>query len=282
MKDVICIKRGKLRKKIVVTVIFWLLAAIALFPFLWMISSSFKAETQIFKYPIEWIPKNGSLRNYKLVWQGSNSFIKYYKNSLIITLLTVVGSVVINTMAGYAFARIKFKHRNALFLLYIATMMVPTQVTLIPRYMIFHFTGLLDSLSCLILPGMFRVLCVFLMRQAFMQIPFDYSEAATIDGASEWTIFTKAILPLATHSVVTTVILVFTSSWNDYDNPLIFITKEKLYPITLGLNNFKDELGIQYGPLMAASLSSMIVLIVVFIIGQKTFIDGLTSGGIKG
>lgn len=268
--------------KIVRTVLLWMLALVALFPFLWMITSSFKAETQIFKYPIDWIPKHGTLRNYKLVWQGSKSFINYYRNSVVITFFTVLGSVAVSTMAGYAFGRIRFTGRDTLFLLYIATMMVPTQVTLIPRYMIFHFAGMLDTFSCLILPGIFRVLNVFLMRQSFMQIPYDFTEAARIDGASEWQIFMRAILPMAKPAMATTAILSFVASWNDYDNPLIFLSKERLFPITLGLNNFKDEMGIQYGPLMAASISSMIVLIVVFLIGQKTFIEGLTSGGVKG
>lgn len=281
-ESLVSLKRKKQVKKIINSAIFWAIALIVLFPFIWMLSSSLKPETEIFKYPFKLITEKSSLRNYRLVWTGKNSFIKYYKNSVIITFLTVLGSVVFNTMAGYAFARINFRFRNQLFLLYIATMMVPTQVTLIPRYMLFHFAGLLDTHASLILPGIFKVLCVFLMRQSFMQIPFDYTEAARIDGASEWTIFTKAILPMATPSLVTTIILVFTSTWNDYDNPLIFLTSEKLYPITLGLNHFKDELGIQYGPLMAASLTSMIVLIIVFVIGQKTFIEGLTSGGVKG
>lgn len=274
--------RVKLVKRITITAVMWFVGILMMFPLLWMVSSSFKIEADIFKFPIEWIPSNGTLNNYAQVWAGKYDFFRYYGNSILVTALTVLFSLLVNTTAGYAFGRIRFKGRDALFLVYLSAMMIPQQVTLIPRYMIFNTMGILDSHFCLILPGMFRVICVFLMRQFFMQIPYDYTEAARIDGAKELTIFTRVILPMARPALVTTIILVFTWSWNDYEDPLIFLISEKLFTLPLGLNHFKDELGTQYGPLMAASFSSSILLLIVFLCGQKTFIEGLTSGGVKG
>ena len=264
------------------TIAMWIVGLAMAFPLLWMVSSSFKVEAEIFKFPIEWIPSAPTMQNYAQVWTGKYDFFNYYWNSIYVTGATVILATIINTTAGYAFGRINFKGRDGIFLVYLCAMMIPQQVTLIPRYMIFNTLGMLDTHLALILPGMFRVLCVFLMRQFFMQIPYDYTEAARIDGANEFTIFSRVILPMAKPALMTTIILVFTWSWNDYEDPLIFLISEKLFTLPLGLNHFKDELGTQYGPLMAASFSSMLLLVVVFLCGQKTFIEGLTSGGVKG
>lgn len=269
-------------KRIAITGVMWAAGLLMIFPLLWMVSTSFKIDAEVFKFPIEWIPKNGTLKNFQQVWLGKYNFFRYYGNSILVTSVTVLLSVLVNTTAGYAFGRIRFKGKDALFLVYLSAMMIPQQVTLIPRYMIFHYVGILDSHLSLILPGMFRVICVFLMRQFFMQIPYDYTEAARIDGARELNIFTRVILPMAKPALITTIILVFTWSWNDYEDPLIFLISEKKFTLPLGLNHFKDELGIQYGPLMAASLSSILPIIVVFLCGQRAFIEGLTSGGVKG
>lgn len=274
--------KRKLIGRIVLTVVMAFLGIVMISPILWMISTSFKMPLDIFTFPVEWIPKNITFANYEKVWGGSYEFWRYYLNSLWVTVLTITGAVFVNTLAGYAFARLNFKGRDVIFLVYLSALMIPNQVTLIPKYFLFHLTGLLNTHTALILPGIFQVLCVFLMRQFFMQVPFDYTEAARIDGAGEFMIFSKVIMPLAKPALVTTIIMVFTWTWNDYENPLIFLTSEKYYTLPLGLNHFVEEMGTQYGPLMAASMSSILLILVVFLIGQRWFIEGLTNGGVKG
>lgn len=269
-------------KTVLLTAIMAALGMITILPFLWMLSSSFKIASEIFSFPIEWIPRNGTLANYETVWNSVYPFGMYYWNSFYITVITLAGALLVNTMAGYAFARIEFKGRNALFLLYLSALMIPNQVTLIPKFFIFNIAGMLDTHLALILPGIFQVFCVFLMRQFFMQIPFDYTEAAKIDGANEATTFIKIILPMAKPAMITCVILIFTWTWNDYENPLIFLTSKDLYTLTLGLNHFVEEMGTAYGPLMAASLSSIVLIVIIFLAGQRYFVEGLTSGGVKG
>lgn len=269
-------------KHAVFTGMMYILALLMILPVFWMISASFKKPLDIFQFPIEWIPKSGTLDNYIEVWLGDYPFGLYYLNSLIVTVLTVIGVLGISSLAGYAFSRLIFFGRDKIFITYLAALMIPTQVTLIPKFIIFKYIGLLDSLQALILPGIFQVICVFLMRQFFMQIPMEYNEAAKIDGANEFTTFSRIILPMAKPALMTLTILVFNGSWNDYENPLIFITSQKFYTLPLGLNHFVEEYGMRFGPMMAASFSSVILIVIVFIAGQKYFIEGLTAGGIKG
>lgn len=277
-------KREALKRipNFVLTTFMYALAVLMLVPLIWMISTSFKQPMEIFSYPVNWIPKVITLDNYEEVWFGIYPFYTYYTNSLFVTLTTVMGAILFNSLAGYAFARVRFAGRDKIFVLYLAALMIPNQVTLVPKFLMFKSIGILDSHLALILPGIFQVLCVFLLRQFFLQIPFDFTEAALIDGAGEITTCFKVIMPLAKPAIVTLIVLTFTYSWNDYENPLIFLTSKNLYTLPLGLNHFVDEAGTRYGPMMAASVSSIILIIIIFLAGQKYFIEGLTSGGVKG
>jgi multiple sugar transport system permease protein len=268
--------------KISLTLILTLLGIIMVLPYLWMISSSFKVTSEIFKFPIEWIPKELNLDNYRGVWTGANSFSQYYMNSIKITAITVIGCVITSSMAGYAFAKIRFKGRDGLFLLYIATMIIPSQVLLVPRFITFNWMGLIDTHAAIVLPGIFTVFGTFLMRQFFSTIPNELLEAAQIDGSSVFRTFWQICLPLTKPALVTLVILTFTWHWNEYENPLIFLRSKELYTIPLGLTNYMDENSTDYAMIMTASVSALLPLVIVVLICQKWFVEGVASTGLKG
>jgi multiple sugar transport system permease protein len=231
---------------------------------------------------MSWIPRVWTFESYMKVFGGKYPFHLYYLNTISITFFTILGSTIVSSLAAYGFSRLKFPGRDKIFLLYLSAIMVPTQVTLIPRFILFNWMGLINNHLSLILPGVFNVFCIFLLRQFYIQIPFDLSEAAIVDGASEFKIWYKIILPLTKPALVTVIILQFTWTWNDYENPLIFLTDKRLFTLLIGLNNFIDEFGQDYGPMMAASVVSLIPAAVIFMAGQKYFIQGVISSGIKG
>lgn len=268
--------------RVVGSILMGLLSIVWITPFLWMLSTAFKRHNEIFKYPVEWIPESPIWNNFAEVWFGRYPFQVYYLNSLLVTFLTVIGAVLVSSLAAYGFARLEFPGKNAIFLMFLATMMIPTQVTLIPRFVLFNMIGILDSIWALVLPGIFNVFCTFLMRQFYLQIPFAFSEAAHIDGAGELRIWFQIIMPLTKPALVTMVVLIFTWTWNDYENPLIFLTSKNLFTIPLGLNNFIDEYGTQFGPMMAAATCSLLPMFIIFLFGQRYFVEGVASSGVKG
>lgn len=252
-------------------------------PLLWMVSTSFKVEADVFNFPIEWIPRrNNGFKNYAEVWAGSVPFAQYYLNSIKVTVLSVVSSVLIGALAAYGFSRIQFKGRDTLFLLYLATMAIPEQVTLVPRFIIFKEMGLFDTHLCLVMNTAFSVLSVFMLRQFMMTVPQELTDAAKIDGAGHLRILFRIILPVAKSSIATFAILKFVWTWNDYQGPLVFLTNPKLYTIQLGVKMFSDAFGDFYSLMMAAAVSAILPLILVFIFGQKYIIAGLISGSVKG
>lgn len=251
-------------------------------PFLWMISASLKREAEVFMYPIRWIPEVFRFDNYKEVWTGSNPFGVFYLNSIKVAVLSVVGQVITSSMAAYAFARIPFRGRQAIFMLYLATMMIPQQVTLVPRFMLFDWLGMINTHKAVILPSIFLVFGVFMLRQFFLSIPFELSESATIDGAGEIRIWWQIIMPLAMPAISSLCILSFVWEWNEYLNPLIFLRDKSLFTIPLGLDYFMDEVGTQYSLMMAAAVSATLPLVLVYFAGQKFFIESVASSGVKG
>ncbi|WP_245600062.1 carbohydrate ABC transporter permease [Paenibacillus harenae] len=268
--------------KVFVSILMGLFALVMIIPFLWMISTSFKVNGEVFDYPIQWIPTQWNLDNYKKVWTGANPFYIYYFNSLKITVLTVAGNLFTSAMAGFAFARLQFKGRNFLFLLYLSTMMIPSQVLLVPRFILFDTMKLINTHYSLILPGMFTVFGTFLMRQFFSTLPGELLEAAKVDGAGYWRTFWQICLPLTKPALMTLLILTFTWHWNDYEQPLIFLRDKALYTIPLGLTSYVEEFGTDYVLSMAASVSALIPLLIVVVICQKWFVEGITSSGLKG
>ncbi len=268
--------------KLLLTCILAVFGITMVLPFLWMLSTSFKFPVDVFSYPIEWIPKRFNWNNYDRVWNGSQPFDLYYYNSVKVTVLTVLGTVLISSAAAYGFARIRFKGRDAVFFLFLATLMIPDQVTLVPRFILFNYLGIYDTHAALVLPGMFTAFGVFLLRQFYVGIPEDFSEAARIEGAGHFQTWLRIIIPLSKPALVSLVILSFTWNWNEFVNPLVFLASKELYTIPLGLTNFIDESGTDYTLMMAAAVSSILPVILLFLVCQKWFIEGVVSSGVKG
>ncbi|MBJ6362027.1 carbohydrate ABC transporter permease [Paenibacillus sp. MAHUQ-46] len=267
--------------KTITTSAMLLLAVIILSPFLWMLSASFKIQADIFNYPIEWIPQELNWRNYATVWGEKYQFVQYYWNTIKITVFTVIGSLLTSSLAGFAFAKLNFKGRDFIFLLYLATMIIPSQVLLVPRFIVFDYVGLVNTHLSIILPGIFSVIGTFLMRQFFLTIPGELLEAGKVDGAGYWRIYWQIFIPLAKPALVSLLILTFTWTWNEYENPLIFLRDTSLYTLPLGLTNFVDENGTDYTLVMAASVSALVPLIVIVAFFQKWFVEGISNTGMK-
>lgn len=279
--------RLKLKKiklmNIIFTILFLCIGFMMLTPLLWMISSSAKVEIDVFKFPIEWIPRKLNLvENYKAVWFGEYNFFKYYYNSIKIALLSTFFQVLFSALGAYGFTKVKFKGRDTLFLIYLATMMIPDQVTIVSKFLILQGLGLYNSHLGLIMMLSFSVYGVFLMRQNMLMIPESLSESAKIDGAGHFRIFFQIILPLLKPSIATLAILKFVWTWNDYQTPLVFLNSENLYTIQLGMQQFASQSGVYYSLTMAAAVSAILPLLIVFMIGQRYIIDGIASGAVKG
>lgn len=260
----------------------WILAIAFLAPFAWMISTALKPDVDAYKIPMQWIPNPFQWDNFSTVLTGATSVLPAFGRSVFVAVLRVAGELVTATMAGYAFARMSFKGRDKLFLLYLATAIIPAQLLLVPRFIYFQKLGLYDTLWALILPGMFTVLGTFLMRQFFISQPAEFAEAARMDGANEWRVFTRIYLPLATPVMSALGILAFVWSWNDYETPLVLISNPDRYTLPLSLTNFVDEQGqIAPGLTMAASVISIVPVLIVFVVLQRRFIAAMTHTGIK-
>lgn len=286
-KDV-AYKTRRLIVRILITAVVAVFAFTMIVPFLWMISASMKHELDVMKLPIEWIPKYFYIDSYKTVWNIGNSaprdyhFGLAYWNSLKIAFINLTGSVITSTLAGYAFAKIKFRGSNAIFLVYLATMMIPTQVTLIPKYAMFDKLGILGTHLTLILPGLITITGTFLMRQFFMQVPNELAESARIDGAGEFRIWSQIMVPIAKPGMASLAMIVFLWNWNNYLDALVFLPDWRLYTIPLALTNFIEESVTQYSLVMAASASALLPVFVVFLLGQRFFVKGLIAGAVKG
>ena len=252
-----------------------------IFPFLWMVSTSFKFDTQVFTVPVEWIPDPVNLSNYTQVWV-EEPFLLYYKNTVVVAVFATAGQVIISAMAAYAFSSIEFKGKNILFSLYLATMMVPWHTIMIPQYQIISRLGLTDTHAALILGQLASAFGIFLLRQFFLTVPGELMEAARIDGAGEGYIFAKVMLPLAKPALSTLIIFTFVQVWNDYTAPLIYLNTKEKYTIQLGLRNMISEFTAEYGPIMAASVISIIPILIVFLCFQSFFEQSLASSGVKG
>ncbi|MEK8130561.1 carbohydrate ABC transporter permease [Paenibacillus filicis] len=269
--------------KVISTVLMLILGLVFLMPFLWMISASFKPEVDVFKYPIEWIPTNWQIvENYKEVWLGEHSFSLYYWNTIKVTLLTTLVSVIVSSMAAYGFSHVNFKGRNALFVVVLMTFMVPNLSIIVPQFMILKWMNLIDTHLGLILVGSFSALGTFMLRQFFLGIHKELLDAARMDGAGQYKMFTTIALPLVQPALATYAILRFIWTWNDYSNPLVFIRSHHLETVQIGIQKFASESGVYYSLIMAGTVSAIIPLIIIFIIGQKQVIEGIALGGVKG
>ncbi|NQX61407.1 carbohydrate ABC transporter permease [Paenibacillus qinlingensis] len=268
-------------KKIIITILMALFGILFMTPFLWMISASMKPEADVFIFPIQWIPKHFSLiENYKTVW--TTKFPLYYWNSIKVAVITTALSVLFSSMAAYAFSKIKFRGSSILFVLVLIIYMVPSQAILVPQFLLLRSMHLYDTHLGLILLGSFSVLGTFMLRQFYLGIHDEYMESARIDGAGHARIFWTICTPLVRPAIATYAILRFIWTWNDYQNPLIFLRDKSLFTLPLGIHSFADLNGEFYSLIMAASVSAILPLLIIFIIGQKQVIEGISMGGVKG
>jgi multiple sugar transport system permease protein len=260
----------------------WLVGIFFAFPFAWLLSSSLKTPVQIFIFPPEWIPNPVNWQNYPIAFREM-SFARYFVNTLTIAVPAVVGTVTSSSMPAYAFARLRWPGRDVVFIFILATMMLPWVVTLIPVYILFHRLGWIGTYLPLIVPHFFgSAFYIFLLRQFFLTIPKELTEAAKIDGCNELRIYAQMILPLAKPALATTVLLTFLNSYNDFMGPLIYLTNEEKYTLSLGILSFVGHNIQKWELLMAGSVMYCIPNIVLYFVAQKQFIRGIATTGLKG
>ena len=250
-------------------------------PLLWMISVSLKAQSEVFAINFTWIPSPARWQNYVNAW-ASAPFARFYFNSVYIAIFTTAGQVLTSAMAAYAFARLNFKGRDNLFFAYLATMMIPGSVTMIPVFILIKMLHLVDTYTALILPGMFSAFGTFMLRQFFMGLPKELEEAAKIDGCSLFGIFWRIILPLSKPALATITTLTFMGSWGNFMWPLIVTTSEEMKTLPIGLLSFQGMFGTDWTLLMAASVIVLLPVILVFVFNQRYFIEGIQMGAVKG
>lgn len=251
-----------------------------LVPFLWMVSSSLKNQNELFAIPPVWIPEHIAWENYTYMLEAA-PWLVYLKNTVGITLFTILGQVITCSMGAYAFARLKFPGRNILFYIYLGTMMIPFQVVMIPQFIIIKMMGLINTHASLIILGIFNAFGTFLLRQFFLTIPKELEEAAKIDGCSYPKVFFEVIIKNSKAAIMTLVILTFMGTWNDFLRPLIFLNDNALWTLSMGLARFQGTYVTQWNQLMAGSLITMLPILVLFIFAQKYFIEGIAMSGLK-
>jgi multiple sugar transport system permease protein len=257
------------------------LALAMLVPFAWMASASLQMDKDVFRFPFRWIPDNPRWRNYELIWKRV-PFMTFILNTFKLTLIITSLQILTSSLAAYAFARLRFKGRDVIFLCYIGTIAIPWQVYMVPQFIMMRWLGLNDSHLALILLQAFSAFGVFLLRQFFIGIPNELSDAARIDGLGEYGIWWKIVMPLSKPAIATLTIFTFVAVWNDFLGPLIYLSSEKLKTIQLGLRMFIAQYSAEYSLIMAASIVSLVPVIVVFLALQRFFIEGIATSGVKG
>ena len=258
-----------------------LIAILAIIPFLWMVSTSLKARGALMSIPIEWIPKEPTVASYVKVF-SKFPFVSTIGNSLFISVTYTFITLISASMAAFAFAELKFPKADLLLKVFLATMMIPTQVTIIPLFVVMNKMSLINSYASVILPSIFRPFAVFLLVQQMRTIPNDYLDAASIDGASTFTVYFKVALPLCAPTLATLSITTFMESWNDYLWPLLMLTDKTKMTLPIALSTLNGQFATEYNVLMAGSLISMIPIILIYCFAQKYFQNGMMAGGIKG
>jgi ABC-type glycerol-3-phosphate transport system permease component len=250
-------------------------------PFAYMISASFKEGSEIFSIPIELLPQGLYMGNYELLFTETN-FVRWFLNSIFIGLSRMALAIIVSIMAGYAFAKFDFRFKNTLFILVIATLTLPIYVLIVPLYDMMVTLGWTDRYVALILPFAAQAIGVFLARQYLLSVPDEILDAARVDGATEWGIFWRVVLPLSTPVMAVLGILYFTAAWNDFIWPLVVMTEDNKFPVALGLPTLLGPYSQEYGAVMAGSFLSTLPIIIVFLIAQRRFVEALTAGAVKG
>ncbi len=256
-------------------------AAIMLLPFLWMLSASLKLDKDVFTFPIQWIPKAPRWANYKDIWTKIPLGV-FVLNTAKLTVIITILQVLTSSFAAYAFSKLNFKGKNVLFLGYIATIAMPWQVYMVPQFILmrnFHLNNTHLSMICL---QAFSAFGVFLMKQFYESIPDELCESARIDGMSEYRIWWRIMLPLSKPALSTLTIFTFVRTWNDFLGPMIYLTRTELKTIQIGLRMFISQYSTEYGLIMAASVVTLIPVLIVFLSLQRFFVQGIAATGLKG
>jgi len=256
-------------------------AVIALLPFLWMVSTSLKDVQDVVTLPPQWIPNPPVTHTYPDVW-NELPFANFFINSTYITLASVVGQLLVCSLSAYAFARLEFRGRDKLFYLYLATMMIPGQVTLIPAFILMGWLHWIDTAWALIVPGLGSAFGIFLLRQFFLTIPRELEDAAKIDGYGLFGIYWRIILPLSKPALATLAVFTFLGSWNDFLWPFVVINTPENMTLPVGLSFLQQNYTTQWPQLMAGSTMSLIPVVIVFLLAQRYFVEGITMTGLKG
>jgi len=257
-------------------------AVFFLLPFAWMVSTALKPDGQVFVIPPTWIPDPPMWSNFRRI-MTEIPFLRYLGNTVFVTTLSVAFYLGSSAVVAYGFAKIRWPGRDTLFYLLLATMVLPPQVTLIPQFVLFQKLGWVGTFLPLVVPPLFgSAFAVFLLRQFYAAIPEDISDSARIDGASEWQIFARIILPLSRPALATASLFIFIWTWTDFLNPLIYLTDDRLYTLAIGLQQLSSTRAAAWPLLMGGSLLMSLPIIVLFFFAQKTFIEGVSTGGLKG
>ena len=264
-------KSSAVLRRVLLYIVLILIAVIMVVPFLWMLSTSLKTQYDAVKIPPVWIPDPPRWENYVKLFTEQPMF-QFMLNTIKIVFFVVLGQLFFSSLAAYSFARISFKGRNVVFFFYIATLMVPGQVTMIPTYLMFAKAGLTDNHLALILPAFFSAFGVFLLRQFFMSLPRELEEAAEIDGCN----------PLVVPAMLTLGVFTLMNTWNDYMGPLIYLSSPEKYTMTLGIAHFKGVYTTQWNLVMAGSIVSVVPILIAYLCAQKYFIEGIAFSGVKG
>lgn len=266
--------------RVATNVVLVLVCLFFLLPLAWIILSSFKSNQEIFKVPFQWLPTHWMWSNYSDAFQAV-PLGRYFVNSIVVSVVITAANIYFDAMVGYALAQFRFPGRSALFVFILATMMLPIQVIIIPLFLIVKGFGWLNSYAGLIVPGLMSAFGIFLMRQWFLSFPRDLAEAARVDGAAEWTIFHKIVLPSAGPAISALAIFIFMGSWNSFLWPLVVVNEPSLMTLPLGLASFLGEYQTAYNELIAVSLLSMVPTVLVFLLFQRHFVQGITTTGLK-
>lgn len=266
-------------------IVLLIVAGMMIVPFMWMVTTSLKAPGTEFGYPPQILPTQFNFDNYNTLFTNL-PFFRYFVNTVIVTFFTVVGQLIICSLAAYGFARLNFMGRDTIFVLYLTTMMIPFQITLIPLYLIITQLGWVNTYQGLIVPGISSAFGIFLLRQSFLNIPRDYQDAARIDGANEFTIFVRIFLPLNGPTLATLGVFAFMGTWTDLLWPLLIARSPEMRTLELGLAYFNARPNAFLQPnwplLMAGSVVVMLPVLIVYIVAQRYFIRGIALSGVKG
>ncbi len=250
-------------------------------PFLWMIATSLKGPEEIYVYPPRWIPEQVHWENFARAWKAA-PFGRFYLNSILVTVIITAAQVATAALAAYVFARLKFPGRNVIFYMYVATLIIPLQVTMVPLYLILNSLGWLNTYQGLTIPFFANAFTVFFLRQFFLTIPQELEDAARIDGCGRLRFLWQIMIPLSRPALATIALFVFLSHWDDYLWPLIVTHSTNMRTLPIGLRYFVSEAGSQYHYMMAAALMSVAPVLLVFFAAQKQFIEGISLTGLKG